>query len=59
MPTPKSSMKEKEKKETELLDSDLKIFLERIRLKNEALKKIYVFFEKEKKKLSDKENDLP
>lgn len=51
MPAPKSSKQEKEKKkQTELLDSDLNILLEQIKLKNEALKKIYEFFGKEKEK---------
>jgi hypothetical protein len=51
MSTHKSSKQEKEKKkETELLDSELNILLEQIRLKNEALKKIYEFFGKRDRK---------
>jgi hypothetical protein len=57
MPAPKSSKQEKEKKkQTELLDSDLNVLLEQIKLKNEALKKIYEFFGKEKEKNDNKKN---
>ena len=57
MPAPKSSKQEKEKKkQTELLDSDLNVLLEQIKLKNESLKKIYEFFGKEKEKNDNKKN---
>ena len=53
MQAQKPSGKEKIVKEkTESTDSDLKILLEQMKLKNEALKKIYDFFEKEKKRTS-------
>ncbi len=50
MPAQRSSGKKKVVKEkTESTDLDLEILLEQMKLKNEALKKIYDFFGKEKK----------
>ncbi|MBW6489952.1 MAG: hypothetical protein K0B15_02045 [Lentimicrobium sp.] len=50
MPAHKSSGKEKTVKEkTGSPDSELDVLLEQMKLKNEALKKIYAFFEKKKK----------
>jgi len=58
MPAQRSSGKEKVVKEkTESADSDFEILLEQMKLKNEALKKIYDFFEKEKKELPDKKDN--
>lgn len=52
MPDPKPLKQEKEKKQdTEPIDSELSVLLEKIKLKNEALKKIYDFFGKEKPRL--------
>jgi len=58
MPAQRSSGKEKVVKEkTESTDLDLEILLEQMKLKNEALKKIYDFFGKEKKELPDKKDN--
>lgn len=49
MQNAKPLKQEKEKKQdAEPMDSELSVLLEKIRLKNEALKKIYDFFGKEK-----------
>lgn len=58
MPAQKPSGKYKRvKEETGSPDSELGVLLEHMKLKNEALKKIYDFFEKEKKHRSDSEDN--
>jgi hypothetical protein len=58
MPAQKPSGKEKTvKEETGSPDSELGVLLEQIKLKNEALKKIYEFFGKEKKELPYKKDN--
>ncbi|MBW6497189.1 MAG: hypothetical protein K0B09_02245 [Bacteroidales bacterium] len=58
MPAHKPSGKEKTVKEqTGSPDSELGVLLEQMKLKNEALKKIYDFFGKKKKELPDKKDN--
>ena len=58
MPVQKSSDKEKGvKKKSETEDSDFHTLLEQMKLKNDALKKIYEFFEKDKKQRTESEDN--
>jgi hypothetical protein len=58
MPAHKPSGKDNSvKEETGSPDSELGVLLEQMKLKNEALKKIYDFLNKEKKQRSESEDN--
>jgi len=58
MPAQKPSGKDKTvKEEIRSPDSELGVLLEQMKLKNEALKKIYDFLNKENKQRSEPENN--